>query len=80
MPHDKFGMPLGIDDEVIVRCTVNQISTGDEYCNVTLLTVEPMYPGETQATFALNAKQVEKVIGPVPEGDDEPPVLPSEVQ
>lgn len=58
MPHDKNGNLLQNGDRVLVPCTVNQVHTGEEYCNVTLLTDEPMYPGDSKTTITLNAKQV----------------------
>jgi hypothetical protein len=46
------------------------VSTGEEYCNVNLETVEPMFPGEYKSAITLNAKQVElveKAVEPAPE-------------
>jgi hypothetical protein len=61
MPHDKNGVLLAVGDEVIVRAKVTQVHTGTEYCNLTLETVEPMFPGKDKNTITLNTKQVERV-------------------
>lgn len=61
MPHDVNGTKLEVGDEVIVRCKVTAISAGEEYCNVTLTTDEPMKPSGTPYSIALNAGQVERV-------------------
>lgn len=60
MPHDKNGALLKEGDVVTIRATVRSISSGEEYCNVTLETTEPMYPGDYKSGITLNAKQVEK--------------------
>lgn len=75
MPHDKNGTLLQEGDEVLVRATVRSlISTGDDYCNVTLDTVEPMYPGTEKTGISLNAKQVEKVTAAAVEEQPAPSV------
>lgn len=61
MPHDKNGHLLEVGDKVLVECEVKQVTTGEEYCNVTLETREPMYPGHHKSGITLNAKQVVKV-------------------
>jgi hypothetical protein len=61
MPHDKNGALISEGDKVLVRCTVKSVTPGEEYCNVTLETVEPMYPSTNKDTIVLNAKQVERV-------------------
>lgn len=60
MPHDKNGRALSAGDEVTIRAKVVDVNAGEEYCNVSLDTVEPMYPGEHKTHIVLNAKQVEK--------------------
>jgi hypothetical protein len=60
MPHDKNGNILQPGDRVIVRAVVNRVDAGDEYCNVTLETEEPMYPGDHRSALTLNTRQVEK--------------------
>lgn len=61
MPHDVNGNKLEVGDEVIVRCKVKQVTTGEDYCNVTLETVEPMKPSGTPYSISLNAGQTERV-------------------
>lgn len=59
--HDKNGKLLAVGDRVKVDCVISNTSSTDDYCNITLLTVEPMYPGNDKSCITLNAKQVEKV-------------------
>lgn len=58
MPHDRKGNLLKAGDHVLIEATVKDVQAGEEYCNVTLETVEPMYPGDSKSTIVLNAKQV----------------------
>lgn len=60
MPHDKNGKLLEVGDLVHVPAVVTSISMGTDYCNVSLETVEPMFPGVQKSAMALNAKQVVK--------------------
>lgn len=60
MPHGKNGEELKKGDEAIVRVKITDIQTGSEYCNCTVETVEPMYPGQDKTTITLNTKQIEK--------------------
>lgn len=64
MPHDKNGKPLKAGDKVIIRATISTVSEGDAYCNLTLATDEPMYPGTSKTGLNLNAKQVELATPP----------------
>ena len=61
MPHDKNGQVLEVGDRVTVLCEVKTIYLTEEFCNVGLETVEPMFPGEHKSGVTLNAKQVVKV-------------------
>jgi hypothetical protein len=61
MPHDKNGVLIEEGDLVNIRARVKTVTTGEEYCNVTLETVEPMFPGTDKNSIVLNAKQVELV-------------------
>lgn len=61
VPHDKNGKVIQAGDIVNVPCRVTTVHTGEEYCNVSLETVEPMYPGDNKSTLTLNAKQVELI-------------------
>jgi flavin reductase (DIM6/NTAB) family NADH-FMN oxidoreductase RutF len=58
MPHDRKGNLLNVGDHVIIEATVTHVHTGEEYCNLTLETIEPMYPDNSPSTLSLNAKQV----------------------
>jgi hypothetical protein len=61
MPHDRKGNVLNVGDEVMVPAKITSVQAGLEYCNLTVETIEPMYPGESKSTITLNTKQVEKV-------------------
>lgn len=61
MPHDLNGDELHVGDLVTVRCRVKSIVLTEDYCNVSLETVERMFPGEHTSALTLNAKQVTKV-------------------
>lgn len=63
MPHDRNNQELKAGDRVNIACVVKEVHTGTDYCNITLETVEPMYPGNHKTTLVLNTKQVEKVEG-----------------
>lgn len=58
MPHDRKGILLNVGDHVVIEATVTEVQPGEEYCNVSVKTVEPMYPGDNKSTITLNAKQV----------------------
>lgn len=64
MPHDKNGALLVEGDRVLIPCIVRSVTTGEEFCNVTLETEEPMFPGNQKTSITLNAKQVERVTTP----------------
>ena len=72
MPHDKNGNALAVGDIVLIRAKVTTVSAGEEYCNLNLETVEPMFPGVAFSALSLNAKQVER-IGSVVGGVQESP-------
>lgn len=75
MPHDRNGAVVRKGDQVLVFCTVKEVQAGDEYCNVQLETVEPMYPGEYKTGITLNAKQVVRVEPPVGEFYEPPTTI-----
>jgi hypothetical protein len=58
--HDRKGNPITVGDKVWIPCIVKGTMATDEYCNVTLESEEPMYPGKYKSTFTVNAKQTEK--------------------
>lgn len=62
MPHDKNGAELAVGDKVTVEAVVKEIQTGEEYCNVSLETSEPMHPAETKTPICLNTRQVVKLV------------------
>jgi hypothetical protein len=59
--HDMNGRPLSVGDSVLVPATITVVQATDEYCNISMETDVPMYPGTHKSTIALNAKQVSKV-------------------
>lgn len=61
MPHDKAGKELQVGDLVYVPCVIRDIQPTDEYCNVSLVTKENMFPIFEPSFFTLNSKQVLKV-------------------
>jgi hypothetical protein len=65
MPHDKNGKQLEAGDLVTVEAKVTSVQPGEDYCNVTVETVEPMFPGDNKSTITLNTKQVAKVDPPL---------------
>lgn len=62
MPHDIHGDELHVGDLVAAHFRITQIHLTEEFCNVTLETVEKMFPGDHKTTLTLNGKQVERVI------------------
>ena len=44
----------------MVPCIVDGVHEGEDYCNVTLLTEEPMHPGNQRSTMVLNTRQTIK--------------------
>ena len=61
MPHDKNGQVLQEGDRVLIEAVVTGIYPSDDFCNLNLSTVEPMFPSENPTTLVLNTRQVEKV-------------------
>lgn len=60
MPHDKNNQLLKVGDKVMIEATVTSLQIGEEYCNVSLETTEPMFPAAYKSAMTLNAKQVVK--------------------
>ena len=61
MLHDRNGEVLLLGDVVFIPCIVIKVEeTAPEFYNVTLETIEPMFPGEHKTPIILNAKQIEK--------------------
>lgn len=61
MPHDRDGNVLEPGDFVVVRCVVNSITTGEEFCNLTLESIEGRKPDGYKETLCINANVVEKI-------------------
>jgi hypothetical protein len=65
MPHDRTGQLIEVGEEVTIRCRVAAIHAGTEYCNLTLASVEPMYPSKDKSTFSANGRQVDVASPPL---------------
>lgn len=80
MPHDKHGTALSVGDVVSINAKITAIHEGDEYCNLSLETMEPMFPSNNKSALSLNAKQVVKPLGETsgPGAPAPPPVPPDE--
>jgi hypothetical protein len=61
MPHDVNGRLLKVGDRVTVTCLITGISQSENYCNLSLETVQPMAPGTYKSQLSLNTKQVELI-------------------
>jgi hypothetical protein len=62
MPHDIDGKLIEVGDRVVMAFVVKSVSTGEEYCNLGLESVERLWPGEhTTYLGEVNAKQVRRV-------------------
>ena len=61
MPHDQNGNLLRVGDQINVPAVITNICEGEEYCNVTLETIYPMYPGDSKSMWsAVNTRQTVK--------------------
>jgi hypothetical protein len=60
MPHDRKGNLLKVGDIVNIPAVVTNVNEGEDYCNISVETIEPMFPGNSKSTISLNAKQVDK--------------------
>lgn len=60
MPHDLHGEPLKVGDVVLVPCVVTSVTASEEFCNVGVETLYPMFPGDHKSSGSFNAKQVVK--------------------
>jgi hypothetical protein len=58
--HDRHGVILAHGDLVLVPARIVGTSTQDEFCNVVVETLVPMYPTTAFTTISLNARQLEK--------------------
>lgn len=60
MAHDKNGTELAVGDIVTMEFEVTAVQRTTDYCNLTLTSVEPMFPGEHKSMTTANGKQVVK--------------------
>lgn len=58
MPHDRDGVALSVGMTVYIPCEITDLHLGDEHCNCSLRTLEPMYPEKTGTNLSLNTRQV----------------------
>lgn len=58
MPHDQNGHPIIVGDVVFVACKVIEVHESEDYCNLSLQTLEPMFPADNKSILTLNARQV----------------------
>lgn len=61
MPHDIDDVELKPGDRVQIECIVRDVQFGTEFCNVTLDTLEKMFPSEYTTCIVANTKQVRKI-------------------
>ena len=66
MPHDINGNVLKVGDRITVECEITAVQAGEDYCNLTVSTVQPMYPSANKTTITLNTKQVALISVPAP--------------
>jgi hypothetical protein len=59
--HDRDGKPLAVGDTVTIAFVITDTSATEDYCNVQLQTVEPMFPSNRFDKYWFNAKQTVKV-------------------
>lgn len=59
MPHDRQGNTLKEGDIVMLPVKVKSLAVGEDYCNVTVETLHPMFPGDRHDAFTLNTRQLE---------------------
>jgi len=58
MPHDYFGQVLEVGQKVLVPCRIKEIHPGENFCNLTLETTQPMFPSDSKTVINANALQV----------------------
>lgn len=59
MPHTKSGKIVNVGDTLTVLFTVRDVQLGEEFCNCTVETVEPMFPSLHKSALVINTKQAE---------------------
>lgn len=62
MPHDQRGNELKVGDQVLIRATVLELMTGEDFCNVRIEPVHRRRPDNKVETLDwLNTAILEKV-------------------
>lgn len=61
MPSDRKGEPVRVGDFVMIPAVVTEIHSQDEFINVVMETMDPMYPARHKTQIILNAHQIEVV-------------------
>jgi len=62
MPHDRHGATVQVGDRVRVEFIVKEMHLTEDYCNLSLESVERMPPTlEHRTMLAINARQTVKV-------------------
>ncbi len=56
--HDKNGTLLRAGDRVMIECVIDTVTPNVDYCNVSVRTLEPMFPTMSPTSITLNARQV----------------------
>lgn len=56
--HDRNGTPLKLGDTVLVPAIITALSQGEDYCNVTLTSVEGRKPDGAKESYCTNAAVV----------------------
>jgi hypothetical protein len=69
MPHDLNNREIREGDIVMVPCVVKSVyqTDGDQYCNVNLVTQNPMPPYTEGSAITLNTRQVVLHVSKSPE-------------
>lgn len=58
MPHDKNGKLVEVGKTILIPCKVKSITMDENYCNLTVETIDPMPPYTDKQSITLNTKQV----------------------
>lgn len=61
MPHDKNGNLIEVGNIVQIVAKVVSVQAKDDYCNVDVVTIDPMPPYTEGTAIVLNTKQVIKI-------------------
>lgn len=71
MPNDKFGRPIKVGDEVVIKGTVETVTEDPNYINCTVKLDEPMPPSGAEVRVQVNTAQLEDET-PGPAGETKP--------